>query len=363
MAGFNIALAVDNDESAVQTYNALVGEHAFVGDLSGPIDKLEQTTASIDSDRMIIIGGPPCTAFSHAGFWLQHKRDGEDAQADRIDDFIDSVRSMRPKAFLMENVPGLLFRNHRWRLDAAIGRLKDDGYCVTEPTILNAADFGVPQTRRRMFLVGVRGDSNGFEFPAPPPFQQRRTAGQAFSGLDTRSNPEETGENAFGKYQDLIEKIPPGDNYSFFTAHRGHATPQFRWRSKYWSFLRKLDKDEPASTIPATRVTYNGPFHWESRRLRMRELARLQAFPDSLPIGEPVRFQRHVGNAVPPLLATYLFVSLGRALEAEVQNRAERLLAVAADPTVSYPDVLERLQEACALDEEAGAKEPDQSRL
>jgi DNA (cytosine-5)-methyltransferase 1 len=101
-----------------------------------------------------------------------------------------------------------------------------------------------------------------------------------------------------------LPAIPPGDNYLFFTAKRGHSEPLFEWRKRYWSFLLKLDPEQPAPTIQAQPGPYVGPFHWKNRRLRVLELKRLQTFPDEYDIvGTRRSRQVQLGNAVPPLLA------------------------------------------------------------
>jgi DNA (cytosine-5)-methyltransferase 1 len=107
-----------------------------------------------------------------------------------------------------------------------------------------------------------------------------------------------------GKYGGLLADIPPGRNYLYYTAHEGHPTPLFEWRSRYWTFLLKLDPDRPAPTIQGQPGPYVGPFHWESRRLRIPELKRLQDFPDDFVIeGSRRDVQLQVGNSVPPGLA------------------------------------------------------------
>ena len=80
--------------------------------------------------------------------------------------------------------------------------------------------------------------------------------------------------------------------------------PKFTWRSRYWSFLLKLDPGSPSSTVPATRITNNGPFHWDNRHLRLSELKRLQGLPqDYVVCTDRSVARKHIGNAVPPLLA------------------------------------------------------------
>jgi DNA (cytosine-5)-methyltransferase 1 len=107
-----------------------------------------------------------------------------------------------------------------------------------------------------------------------------------------------------GKWGYLLPDIPPGDNYLYFTAERGHPEPLFTWRSRYWSFLLKLSPDRPAPTIQAQPGPNVGPFHWENRRLRVPELQRLFTYPDDLAfVGRRASIQAQIGNSVPPLLA------------------------------------------------------------
>src|SRR5206468_9766248 len=107
-----------------------------------------------------------------------------------------------------------------------------------------------------------------------------------------------------GKWRALLPEIPPGDNYLYFTKRRGYARPRFRWRSKYWSFLLKLDPERASWTIPAQAGPNTGPFHWNSRRLRIGERKLLQGFPLRYELaGSPYEQRRQIGNAVPPPLA------------------------------------------------------------
>jgi DNA (cytosine-5)-methyltransferase 1 len=107
-----------------------------------------------------------------------------------------------------------------------------------------------------------------------------------------------------GQYAHLVAAIPPGDNYLFLTSKRGHPDPKFEWRSRYWSFLLKLDPSKPSPTIQAQPGPNVGPFHWENRRLRVPEVKRLFTFPDSFDlVGSRLSVQAQLGNSVPPLLA------------------------------------------------------------
>jgi DNA (cytosine-5)-methyltransferase 1 len=127
------------------------------------------------------------------------------------------------------------------------------------------------------------------------------TAGAALAGLACEPEREEI---LRGQYAKLLPAIPPGDNYLYYTSQRGHPQPRFGWRSRYWSFLLKLDPHRPSPTIQAQPGPNVGPFHWENRRLRVGEVKRLFTFPDGFnPVGTRASVQAQLGNAVPPLLA------------------------------------------------------------
>jgi len=127
------------------------------------------------------------------------------------------------------------------------------------------------------------------------------TAGEALAGLVTDPEP---GEVVGGQHGHLLEEIPPGENYLYYTAERGYPDPKFAWRSRYWSFLLKLDPSKPSPTIQAQPGPNVGPFHWDNRRLRIPEMKRLFTFPDNFEFGGSRRsVQSQIGNSVPPALA------------------------------------------------------------
>lgn len=331
IAGFSIRAAVDADEDALACFSAALGALT----IAGKIEDLEpesviRTSGLSSNSEALLISGPPCTGFSHAGFWIEGKRKGKDGQVNRIADFLTYVERLRPRAFLLENVPGLLFRNYKHIFEGFIKRVNGLGY-ATSYEILNAADYGVPQARRRLFVVGIRG-SRKFRFPAPGfAEEEHRSSGWAIASLPESDNPPEEDEILRGKYAHLLPHVPPGDNYLYFTARRSYPEPLFGWRKKYWSFLLKLHPDRPSPTIPARRISNNGPFHWDNRRLRIREMARLQGFPDNYPLAARKEARVHLGNAVPPLLAAQLFwelrVFLGEARASERPEALEYALA------------------------------------
>ena len=262
----------------------------------------------------LLVGGPPCTAFSKSGFWLEWKRDGVDPAASLLQAYTALLAQARPRFFMLENVYALTFDNKASR--PAFERLRAEitaaGYNFRWG-VLNAADYGVPQARPRLFVVGAR---RGEALPELPDathhghWERRKTgggplphvtSGEALRGLGTHPEPEEV---VRGRWGHLLQDIPPGQNYLYYTAERGHPEPVFEWRSRYWSFLLKLDPNKPSPTIQARPGPNVGPFHWDNRRLRVGELRRLFTFPDDYDfVGKRTSVQSQIGNSVPPRLA------------------------------------------------------------
>jgi DNA (cytosine-5)-methyltransferase 1 len=262
----------------------------------------------------LLVGGPPCTPFSKSGFWLEWKRAGLDPDASLLQAYTRVLAEAKPRAFILENVYALTYRNRASRpaFQRLLAEIDDAGYHCRW-AVLNAADYGVPQLRPRLFVVGTPKGTTLPELPEPThggrwerraigePARPHVTTGEALADLVTLPEPEEV---VRGKWGNLLPEIPPGDNYLHYTAERGHPDPIFKWRSRYWSFLLKLSPDRPSPTIQAQPGPNVGPFHWENRRLRIPELQRLFTFPDDFVfVGRRGSVQAQVGNAVPPLLA------------------------------------------------------------
>ena len=273
----------------------------------------------------LLVGGPPCVAFSKSGFWLDWKRDGIDPAASLLQAYTRVLREARPRHFILENVYALTFDNRASRpaFTRLLKEIEDAGYrCSWQ--VLNAADYGVPQARPRLFIVGARKGEKLPVLPEPTHFGQweRRetkggplphvTTGEALAGLVTSPEPEEV---IRGQWGHLLPGIPPGENYLHYTAERGYPEPIFEWRKRFWSFLLKLDPNRPSPTIQAHPGPNVGPFHWDSRRLRVPELRRLFTFPDDFEfVGSRNSVQAQVGNAVPPKLGECVASAIARAV-------------------------------------------------
>jgi DNA (cytosine-5)-methyltransferase 1 len=320
-AGFDVVFASDIDPYCAASYELnLPGTPLYEG-TAGDLDKdlLAKVSKGATLGRVdLLAGGPPCPPFSKSRFYRTDKpRALDDAVGEEtINAYLTVLAAVRPRAFLLENVAGLAYKVHESALELILGTAEGLGYTISSK-VINAADYGVPQMRERFFVVGMLDDA--FRFPEPTHAKEPEsstesvhrlpwvTAGEAIGDLDTEENADDTGHFAGGKYHDLLEEIPPGDNYLYLTAKRGHPNPQFEWRKRYWSFLLKLGPDLPSWTIQARRSNNMGPLHWRNRILRIEEVKRLQTFPDDWKLTGTIERQwRQIGNAVPPLLAEIL---------------------------------------------------------
>jgi DNA (cytosine-5)-methyltransferase 1 len=335
-AGFRVIYGVDNERVCSESHKLNFKDVPFFpGPITDFVVELREgrIPALTDTPVDLLAGGPPCPPYSKSRFYRKEKpRALRDSLAwETINGYLETLRLLKPRAFLLENVAGLAYKVHRDALDLILSEAEDAGYSC-EWRIVNAADYGVPQIRERFILVGMQERS--FTFPAPTHAKAPggdllsanlspwRTAGEVLADLDTEENADDTGHFAGGQFHHLLREVPPGDNYLYFTEKRGHPEPVFRWRSRYWSFLLKLSPEMPAWTIQARRSNNMGPFHWRNRILRIEEVKRLQTFPDRWKLAGTVEQQwRQVGNAVPPLLAK----RLGEALYAHLLEVGEEL--------------------------------------
>lgn len=316
-AGYRVSVSVEYERDACATLRSNFPTSTV---LEGDI-RMFSTAQILEAGDLcrgevaLLVGGPPCTPFSKSGNWLEYKRAGKDPEASLLDHYLRVLDEAEPKAFLLENVFGLAYRNHNaaW-FEKLLTTCRALGYSVREQVIL-AADHGVPQRRQRLFVMGTRGSEPTFPEPTHSgPHEARKdwdraltphvTTAEAIADLAARDDLSEPEEAVNGRYGHLLPSIPPGDNYLFYTAKRGHPEPLFEWRKRFWSFLLKLDPDQPSPTIQAQPGPYVGPFHWLNRRLRVAEVKRLQTFPDNYEVvGSRRSAQVQLGNAVPPLLA------------------------------------------------------------
>lgn len=331
-AGFDTAVAVEFDHDACETIRRNRPEwhpiERSIFDVS--TDEMLEAAGSERGEVDLVVGGPPCQPFSKSGYWSRgDSRRLDDPRSDTLGAFMRVVEEAQPKAFLLENVGGLAFDGKDEGLRLLLQRIEE----INKHTksnyrpyfkVVRAVDYGVPQIRERFILVASR-DGLSFQFPSPThgespdgggllpglALQPFHTAWDAIG--DVRPEPDENVE-CKGKWAELLPSIPEGENYLWHTSRKG-GLPLFGWRTRYWGFLLKLAKAKPSWTVQAQPGPAIGPFHWENRRLSMRELCRIQCFPDDVVIhGGKVSIVRQVGNAVPSLLTEVL----GRAIRTQL---------------------------------------------
>ena len=359
-AGFGTSVAVECDPGACRAIRRNRPQWRLLdGDIHGlSSDEILAAGGLEPGEADVLIGGPPCQPFSKSSYWMRGDALRlDDPRSDTLGAFLRVLRDTRPKTFLLENVYGLVYKGkdeglrHLLGGIDAINREIGTNYRVAWK-LLNAADFGVPQLRERVFLVGEHTGLR-FEFPSPthrPVREDRlfdrlephRTAWDAIGDLP--SSPEEPLLTVGGKWAGLLPSIPEGHNYLWHT-NRGGGMNLFGWRTRYWSFLLKLAKDRPSWTIQAQPGSAIGPFHWSSRKLSARELCRLQTFPEGLNFDcGRSELQKLLGNAVPSLLAEVLAREMRHQLLGDKRTLGpfkllppRRLPTPEAEPTAPVP--------------------------
>lgn len=317
-AGFELVAAVDNDPVAVASYVRNLSHHV----VCAAIEKMTATELLARAglkvgECTLLAGGPPCQGFS-----LQRRGDRTDPRNDLVFEYIRLVEGVRPLFFIMENVGGLLGKHGTPFLREIEARASALNYSISIG-LLNAADYGIPQTRKRAFLIGQMNgvSSEQFQFPEPTTIQPV-TVREAIGDLPS---PPEDGskhplvENHYRESRlsklniERIKHVPPGggrDDLPPQLQLECHKNTDHRHKDVYG----RLHWDRPAGTITArfdsfTRGRFAHPV--EHRSLTIREGARLQTFPDSFVFeGNREDQARQVGNAVPPRLAETLARSI-----------------------------------------------------
>lgn len=277
MAGHNIVWANDIYEDAVHTYQKNIGNHIVLADINN-------VPANEIPDCDIVIGGFPCQGFSVANT----KRHIDDERNELYKQLIRIIEAKMPMFFLAENVKGLtnLGKGEVFRM--ILSDFERLGYRV-KYQILNAADYGVPQTRQRVIIIGIRGDvAWDYTFP-----------------VATHSQKGENGLPAWVSVSDALSELPDPDTKNDVP---NHTYSKYKLNINGYIGHRLLDPDKPAPTVTARGDNHGGvvilPHPNGKRRMSCRELASVQSFPiDYEFIGNNSSIYRQIGNAVPPLLA------------------------------------------------------------
>jgi len=266
-------------------------------------------------DIDVVIGGPPCQSFSAAGRRAGGVNGVNDFRGSLFWHYCRLIRDIQPRVFVFENVRGMLQANKGEDWKVIRSHLESLGYQLNF-RLLDAADYGVPQHRERLVVVGSSQQIDSYLFPRPThgpdskSGQQHIGVGESISDLQ---DPDEVIPDYGGKYGDLIKEVPPGMNYLHFTEEMGHPKPRFAWRSRFSDFLWKADPELPCKTLVASPSKYSGPFHWKGRKFTLPELKRIQSFDDDYQFaGSTNEVIKQIGNSVAPKFAFHIAKSILR---------------------------------------------------
>lgn len=343
--GYNLVWAIDNNPNAIATYKKNIHENAICGDINEiNLDDIPKAD--------VIIGGPPCQSFSLAG-----NRNVEDARGQLVWRYLEIIEHVQPKAFVFENVTGLLSAknsNKEHIIELLKQAFRDRGYTINAK-VLNAVEYGVPQKRKRVIIVGLRNGET-FDFPLPThgeadgllPYvsveealgdlpaavvdenarvKYLTEAKNGYQKLMRKNAGEDVSEHFISKLSELdkyiIKHVKPGGNYMDIPADvKSERIRRLQRDGGHTTCYGRLRPECPSYTI---NTYFNRPnvgcnIHYSEQRLiTVREALRLQSFPDDFEIVSTSKQGRNliVGNAVPPILAGVIAKKLREYLEGE----------------------------------------------
>lgn len=310
-AGFENIISIEFNEVFCNTLRAnnpnkiVIGPPQYSGDISRreELAKILTEHGIIENFSGVFHGGPPCQSFSVAANQRFSKDDDnfkrkgfdDEEKGTLIFDYIWFIRKFRPTAFLIENVAGIMECDTNGRIKKALDSLVDEGYIITNPTLFNAANYGVPQNRMRWIVAGTR---NNKKIVFPNPLDTVTPCGSVFlrpmDNIKNHITREHTAES-IRRYM----KLPYGGRDKLGRVDR-------------------LDPRLPSKTVIAGGTKGGGRSHlhpFAPRTLSVRECARLQTFPDDyIFTGSNARQFTQVGNAVPPLLAHKLAIAIKKSI-------------------------------------------------
>lgn len=332
MAGIDVKYAVEVWESAAATFKR---NHPNAIVYNKDIKSVDPRKEIIQNDEhvFVIMGGPPCQGFSMSNQrTAKNRRTMKNPKNKLFKQFVRFVDELKPDWFLFENVAGIINMEKGDTIRVIAKSFEDIGYSITEPTILWANNYGVPQKRNRCFIVGNRV---GIKFEFPKSMGTNVTVAQAIDDLPElksgenivkakytksisncsdyarimRCNSKYATQNEVSLNNDLVIKrytyIPQGGNWRDIPEElMGNYKDKTRCHS---GIYKRLREDEPSVVISNYRkMMLIHPK--QNRGLSVREAARLQSFPDDFFFEGPIsHIQQQIGNAVPPLLAKAIF--------------------------------------------------------
>ena len=337
-AGYDVLLGIDFDDAALKSFELNHGNaKALKLDLFN-LTNVSEIKKYLDNKNIsldVLIGGPPCQGFSLAG-----KREENDKRNSLYTAMVKTAELLRPKAILLENVPGMLKLYEGKAKKRIFEDFEELGYTMNVQ-VLYAPDYGVPQIRKRAFFVGILNSSEKFEYPTPYLSEKEYiTCEQAISDLPSLEGDFDYSPNGIRHYTteplseyqkkmrcnsntiynhtptkhaqktiDNISLVPDGGKYT-------DLPEELSKHFKYHESLHRYNSKKPSLTIDTGHRTH---FHYKWNRIpSVRENARLQSFPDDfIFVGNKQQQYKQVGNAVPPLLGQAIATKLKEYLSDE----------------------------------------------
>lgn len=321
-AGCSIAVAIENDPYAVKTYKANLLKYKAAKDVkvldNSILEYVPETVCSEylgDVECDLVLGGPPCQGFSthrilDAGV--------DDPRNQLVLAYFRFVKAFRPRVFLMENVPGILWERHKSYLEKFYEEGVKAGYQVFEPVVLDARDFGVPQRRKRVFILGVRDctDLQGFVWPpeathlAPGKEVEGKKAWVSCAGVFKPAPEGDENDIHMNHGPDLVDAFRSTPPNGGSRKESGRVLPCHEKHDGHKDVYGRINPAEPAPTMTTACINPSkGRFvhPTEHHGITLRQAARIQTFPDSFTfIGGLTAAGRQIGNAVPVALGKHL---------------------------------------------------------
>jgi DNA (cytosine-5)-methyltransferase 1 len=327
--GIDIRFAIENNASAVATFRRNHPRTTVIANDVRSV-KLDRRAVRPRGEQVILFGGPPCQGFSTSN---QKTRGVDNENNWLFQEYLRFVRTLSPDWIVFENVKGLIETENGFFLEKVLKGFKKFGY-ATSAFVLNSADFGVPQKRNRLFIVG---SLHGVELAAPRrTCKNYVTVAEAIDDLPDLENGDAPDECTYRKsnysvYASTMRKRRLTCMNNIVTRNATHIVERYsyipqggNWQNIpkrlmgsyadvsrcHTGIYRRLSADEPSVVIGNFRK--NMLIHpWKDRGLSVREAARLQSFPDNFVFEGSIGLQQQqVGNAVPPLLAKAVFLQI-----------------------------------------------------
>jgi DNA (cytosine-5)-methyltransferase 1 len=316
-AGFNVRMAIENDPYAIKTYaknicEKLLSSTVLIAEDITKIDAAAVTAQCFGQEEVcdLLLGGPPCQGFSTHRI----KDSGvNDKRNELVLTYFEFVKSLRPTAFLIENVPGMLWPRHRQFIELLYSEGRKTGYRMFDPVTLDARDFGVPQRRKRVFILGIfdRRFQGNFEWPP------KSTHGNMADCLNDKTlkpwvncasafrpskadDPNNLHMNHSAELMRVFEKTPPNGGSR---KDSGRVLPCHKDHDGHKDVYGRIDPKLPGPTMTTACINPSkGRFVHpvEHHGITVRQAARMQTFPDWFHFeGGLTNAGKQVGNAVP----------------------------------------------------------------